>query len=241
MNQVKSLNKLYGDLIHPGQQLTVPDTETAVKAPAEADIAADAPQDKPEPGSELYVVQAGDTLYQISQDYDISADVIMAANYLSSPLIYPGQSLQIPIVSNSADPKHPTIDNTVSSRGSSRSSISIVEIAARYQNCPYTYGGSGPTSFDCSGFTAYVFAQTGIQLPHNAAAQYKFGQPVAKNDLQPGDLVFFGYYGSASIQHVGIYTGDNNFIHASSGQGKVVTSSLADNYYQNNYKGARRL
>ncbi|MTI81744.1 MAG: NlpC/P60 family protein [Firmicutes bacterium] len=104
---------------------------------------------------------------------------------------------------------------------------------------PYKWGGSGPSAFDCSGFTQYIYKHVGIKLPHNAALQFNHGVFISKQKLQPGDLVFFGYYGSRKIGHVGIFTGNNSFIHASSGG--VKYSSLGNRYYLNNYKGAKRL
>lgn len=105
---------------------------------------------------------------------------------------------------------------------------------------PYSYGASGPNSFDCSGFTSYVFNQAGISLPRTVADQANVGVKVAKNELRPGDLVFFSYYGGGSIQHVGIYAGGGKFIHSSSSKGVIVTS-LSQDYYVTNYKGASRL
>lgn len=117
----------------------------------------------------------------------------------------------------------------------------VLKTAMSLEGKKYKYGGSGPETFDCSGFTMYVYGRAGISLPHNAASQFNYGAPVSREELQPGDLVFFSYYGGGSIQHVGIYTGSNNFIHASSSLKKVVTSSMEGQYYQNNYKGARRV
>ncbi|HHT71362.1 MAG TPA: LysM peptidoglycan-binding domain-containing protein [Firmicutes bacterium] len=255
VDQIKSLNNLEGDLLYPGQQLTVPDISPAL-APTDSESSlaaaaafptatASAPENQAESLAVAtqvrHLVQAGDTLYGIGLKYGLSVEAIMYANNLSSTLIHPGQSLLIPTVTVIPDTAPVDKGHNTSSRGGTRGGSSVVEIATQYENCPYRYGGSGPSSFDCSGFAAYVFAQVGEQLPHNAAAQYERGYSVAKSDLQPGDLVFFGLNGSASIQHVGIYVGNNKFIHASSGRGRVITSSLAENYYFNNYKGARRL
>ncbi|MFZ5597720.1 MAG: C40 family peptidase [Bacillota bacterium] len=117
----------------------------------------------------------------------------------------------------------------------------VIKKAMSLIGSKYRYGGEGPDSFDCSGFTKYVFKSVGINLPHIAADQADMGVRVSKNDLIPGDLVFFGYYGSKDIQHVGIYIGNNEFIHASNSRYNVTITSLGDTYYENNYKGARRL
>jgi peptidoglycan DL-endopeptidase CwlO len=111
----------------------------------------------------------------------------------------------------------------------------VVGIAMQYLGIPYVYGGSTPAGFDCSGFTMYVFAQVGVSLPHNAAAQYGVGTPVDRSQLQPGDLVFFNGLG-----HVGIYIGGGSFIH-SPHTGDVVKISSLSGWYSSTWVGARRL
>jgi peptidoglycan DL-endopeptidase CwlO len=111
----------------------------------------------------------------------------------------------------------------------------VVGIAMQYLGIPYVYGGASPSGFDCSGFVMYVFAQVGISLPHNAAAQYGYGMPVSRDQLQPGDLVFFNGLG-----HVGIYVGGGQFIH-SPHTGDVVKISSLSGWYTSTWVGAKRL
>jgi peptidoglycan DL-endopeptidase CwlO len=111
----------------------------------------------------------------------------------------------------------------------------VVGIAMQYLGVPYVYGGSTPSGFDCSGFIMYVYAQIGVSLPHNAAAQYGYGTPVDRSQLQPGDLVFFNGLG-----HAGIYIGGGSFIHAPH-TGDVVKISSLSGWYSSTYVGARRL
>lgn len=85
--------------------------------------------------------------------------------------------------------------------------VRAVQEASRHAGKPYSYGAAGPDSFDCSGFTQYVFGQLGVSLPHNSAAQYNSVRHISRGDLQVGDLVFMRSGGS--ISHVGIYAGDN--------------------------------
>ena len=111
----------------------------------------------------------------------------------------------------------------------------VVGIAMRYLGTPYVWGGASPAGFDCSGFVMYVFAQVGVSLPHNAAAQYGHGMPVSRDQLQPGDLVFFNGLG-----HNGIYIGGGQFIH-SPHTGDVVKISSITGWYASTWVGARRL
>lgn len=119
----------------------------------------------------------------------------------------------------------------------------ISSYAKQYLNCPYVYGGSGPSTFDCSGFTMYVYNHFGYSLSHSAIAQSKCGTYVEKENLQPGDLVFFLEWDTMDeIGHCGIYIGDGNFIHASSGTGYCVKiSTLLSGSYATRYATARRL
>ncbi|MBE0447023.1 MAG: C40 family peptidase [Actinobacteria bacterium] len=96
------------------------------------------------------------------------------------------------------------------SRGGGRARV--VDLAMEELGKPYSWGASGPNSFDCSGLTQYVYGKIGISLPHSSRAQYGSGQHVSRGELQPGDLVFFAR--GSTISHVGIYVGGDNFIHA---------------------------
>lgn len=106
----------------------------------------------------------------------------------------------------------------------------------------YKYGGKSPeTGFDCSGFVRYVFSQaTQITLPPTARAISQMGKTVKKEDLQPGDLVFFNTLKSA-FSHVGIYMGNNKFIHSPSSGGKVRVENMDNAYWQKRFNGAQRI
>ena len=125
--------------------------------------------------------------------------------------------------------------NTVVSKGEE-----VVNYAKTLLGKAYVYGGVGPNSFDCSGFTQYVYSKFGVNLSHSASAQANIGTTVSKANLQLGDMVFFSQGGS-SIGHVGIFVGNNSFIHAANPQKGVVITSLSDGYYTKNYKTAKRV
>lgn len=106
----------------------------------------------------------------------------------------------------------------------------------------YKYGGTSPdTGFDCSGFVRYVFQQAAnLTLPHGARALSQLGQTVTQDNLQPGDLVFFNTLKS-SFSHVGIYLGNNRFIHSPSSGQKVTIMDMNDGYWSKRFNGARRI
>jgi cell wall-associated NlpC family hydrolase len=118
----------------------------------------------------------------------------------------------------------------------------LARSALSYRGAPYRFGGqSSRTGFDCSGLVQAVCAKWGIYLPRAANAQYSMGKPVSKENLQAGDLVFFANTYKYGISHVGIYIGNGEFIHASSGGKGVVVTRLDEAYHKNHYAGARRL
>jgi cell wall-associated NlpC family hydrolase len=101
---------------------------------------------------------------------------------------------------------------------------------------PYVWGGGSPGGFDCSGLVMWAYAQVGVSLPHSSYAQYGYGVPVSRDQLQPGDLVFFDGLG-----HVGIYIGGGQFVHAPHTGDVVKISSLDESWYSATYVGARRI
>lgn len=126
---------------------------------------------------------------------------------------------------------------TLSSKGQD-----IADCALQYLGCPYVYGGSSPSGFDCSGFVRYVLSQMGISVNRTATAQLSNGTPVSRSELQPGDLVFFSNTGSTTkASHVGIYIGNNQFIHASTPSTGVIIDSLSNSYHSSIYMCARRV
>lgn len=118
----------------------------------------------------------------------------------------------------------------------------IIDYAATLLGCKYVYGGTSTSGFDCSGFTMYVFNKFGISLSHSSATQYSNSVHISKSELQVGDLVFFSQKkGSSKVGHVGIYVGDNEFIHAASPGKGVRYDDLDSDYYLSHYIGCGRV
>ncbi|WP_455538592.1 C40 family peptidase [Terrisporobacter sp.] len=123
------------------------------------------------------------------------------------------------------------------------SASKVISYAKKLLGKPYVWGAEGPSSFDCSGFTYYVFKNTAnISLPRVSKDQSNFGTYVKKSNLKEGDLIFFDTNGgnNGNVSHVGIYLGDNKFIHSSSSKGKVVISEMSS-YYTKAFVNARRV
>ena len=116
----------------------------------------------------------------------------------------------------------------------------IVATAKQYIGVPYLWGGTTPSGFDCSGFVQYVYQRHGISLPRTSKEQWTVGTAISKSALQPGDLVFFANTYTTGISHLGIYIGNNQFIHASSSKGVTITD-LSNSYWATRYYGAKRI
>jgi cell wall-associated NlpC family hydrolase len=117
----------------------------------------------------------------------------------------------------------------------------ILAEAQKYLGTPYVSGGASPSGFDCSGFVYYVLKQAGLSPYRTPDNQFTQGTSVKKSDLQVGDVVFFSSNSGRSITHVGIYSGNGQFIHAPNSRSVVSYSDLTSGYWANHYYGARRV
>jgi cell wall-associated NlpC family hydrolase len=180
-------------------------------------------------------IKKGDTLFSIAKRYHSNYQDIQKENNLRhNEILHIGQIIQIPSYTESPKTKKHKILQKDRSQ--------IISLAKTKLGRRYVWGASGKrNTYDCSGFTNYVYKKTGITIPRTSINQSKVGKQIAKNKLKKGDLIFFdtsrrrkGY-----VNHVGIYLGNNTFIHASSTKKKIVISKL-ENFYLERYKGARR-
>lgn len=124
---------------------------------------------------------------------------------------------------------------------------SVLESAYKYIGTPYRWGGTTPDGFDCSGFVRYVFNENGIPLGRSSHVQVQEGKPVRLSDLKPGDLIFFKMRhrrrDRSHVNHVGLYVGNNKFIHAASNSRnhEITVEDLESNHYLPRIVAARRV
>lgn len=147
--------------------------------------------------------------------------------------------LASPAVADEADAPTLLPDSTISARTGVQT---LLDYAKTHLGIGYKFGGTSPESgFDCSGFVRHVFDQTaGMVLPHNARAISLFGRKIGVAELQPGDLVFYNTL-RRTYSHVGIYLGDNRFIHSASRGGGIEIVNMKESYWSKRFNGARRV
>lgn len=133
----------------------------------------------------------------------------------------------------------PAEKNNINTSASNDMDKAVELIESKVGN-KYVWGATGPNSFDCSGLVQYVYKNAlGKDIPRTSYEQSKFGKAVDKKDLQVGDLVFFDTMGKGRVSHVGMYVGNNEFVHAANKKSGIKKSKLTG-YYETHYKGARR-
>ncbi|MBC1457742.1 LysM peptidoglycan-binding domain-containing protein [Listeria newyorkensis] len=197
-----------------------------------------------------YTVQSGDSYFTIAQKFGTTVANLKALNNASSDNLQVGDVLKVkgtasnvnkPSTSNNNNSNSNSNANTGNSNNNSNSGSSnsssgtasfsaLMNEAQKHLGKPYSWGGNGPSSFDCSGYTKYVFAKQGISIPRTSGSQYAASTKVSASQAQPGDLVFFDY--GSGIAHVGIYIGGGQMINAQNDGVKIdnVTSGYWAKY-----------
>lgn len=230
-------NGINGHLIYPGQQLKVSsgangkESEQAApekNEPAKPDTPVQTPA-KTVPSE--YTIKSGDTLSKIALQYDMTVKQLKDLNNLSSDLIFVGQKLKINKLTES-NTKVSTPQPTQAAEPN------VISIAKEYMGVPYLWAGSTPDGFDCSGFIYYAYNKAGKQMGRYSSEGY-YNRSFYVNEPNPGDLVFFENTYKKGISHMGIYLGNNEFIHAGT-SGGVMISSLSETYYAKHFEGFKR-
>lgn len=234
---LKQANNLQSSLIFPSQVLVVPSVGGTAQVAAvrpDGELVVDEPAGRPveSPVATGYTVVAGDNLWSIARQTGVPVAVLKRVNNVELDFLAIGQVLVIPAPGV-------TVATPAPSRSGDRVRT-ILDYGRTLLGHPYRWAGSSPGGFDCSGFVMHVLGRHGISLPRTSQAQFNVGTPVNRNELQPGDLVFFTTY-RAGASHVGIYYGNGRFLHASSAGGSVIWTDLGTQYYSNRFLGGRRM
>ncbi len=271
IKNIKDINNLYSNILVPGTKIILPAGEpriqaklstpgsTAYKSPAEIkkeednseSAAAQQPAEKKSP--ETYTVRKGDNLWEIAKKYSVSVKELKKLNNLKSNKLKPAQKLFVEKWVPGADIKTPVITSPEPNVAEEIKTLSdspefqsttlrerLILFAQKMLGIPYKFGSSTFIGIDCSAFVQKAFNFVGIPLPRTAREQFNFGESVDKEDLSIGDLVFFRTY-APFPSHVGIYLGNNLFIHASRMTRKVTIDSLDTPYYLKRFIGAKRI
>lgn len=199
-------------------------------------------------GPKTYIVKKGDTISKIAKKFNIDSVELKDINLLETDDLKAGQKLLLEPESEAEIEKIQNAENLAEeikqlSKSDEILNMNIKErlilFSKKLLNIPYRFGGNSIMGIDCSAFVKKVYGLIGIDLPRSARLQFKEGEPIDKESLTIGDLVFFRTYASFP-SHVGIYLGNNLFIHASSKDRKVSISSLTTPYYVKRFIGAKR-
>lgn len=228
------------DALSLGQRLVIPQSASR-SAPA-----------RPRAATVTHVVAAGDTLWAIATRYGTTVEAVVRENGLpNADALALGQRLRIPggqarqvaaspskAPSSAAPARRAIAPDAIPSRGAKWGST-LLTVATRVVGVRYRWGGTTPRGFDCSGFITYVMRAVSVAVPRTTYAMWAAGTPVARDELKVGDIVFFNTT-RPGPSHAGIYIGGNQFIHSSSGFGRVTITSMDYRYYKPRYMGARR-
>jgi LysM repeat protein len=203
-------------------------------------------------GPKTYIVKKGDNIWRIARKFDVDANELMELNEMSTPDLTVGQKLYLEEI---VDPATTETIGAVVPRNFEEeikmvaeteefqekdSPNKLVTFAKKLVNIPYKFGGNSILGIDCSAYVKKVYGLLGVELPRTAREQFKTGEAIEMDELSVGDLVFFRTYAKFP-SHVGIYLGNNLFIHASSRGKKVTIDSLETPYYLKRFIGGKRL
>jgi len=240
ISMIKRTNNLKGSTIRIGQTLKI---NTPEKIPIVPEVTTPLPIVGTSTEKIYYKVKKGDTLESIAAQYNITPEQLKEANLMSDSDFKEGITIVIPSVHPVEEVSSAGGDEIAKETEIAKESRTLRDIILKesfnFLNMPYKLGGTGNSYIDCSTLVRRVYEKVGIKLPNTSYQQFKEGQPIKKEEMEEGDLVFF--YRNGSVGHVGIYIGDNLFIHASSNEKKVTIASLESSYFKRHFAGARRL
>lgn len=247
IQDIKSWNKLKNDMIYVAQKLEISKTSTN-EAGKPSDPSTTKPTTPPTPPKQTTVshtVVKGDTLSKIAKQYNVTLKDIKEWNGLTTDAIYIGQVLKLSPTATIPEGDKSSGTGTPSKETSKDPSANgqaiykkTIEVANTLVGTPYVYGGNTPEGLDCSGFIYYAFNQGGLKIGRDSSEGYFNGNTTQVNNPIAGDLVFFENTYKDGISHMGIYLGNNKFIH--SGSDGVEVSDVTNSYWSTKLVGYKR-
>ena len=255
--EILAANQLSSETIRVGQKLVVPGFEakrgnsvTKNVSPSEGEAAGASKVPK------MHKVKKGETLASIAKKYGLEAEDLKEINELKGPKLKAGQVIRLRLEEDGED-FGAEKNESDKAPGEKQEAISFVQgdgflmgeksrellgrVAKSFMGFRYTKGGGSINGMDCSSYVQRVYKIFGIDLPRTAREQFRMGYAVAKNALQVGDLVFFKRAKSREPTHVGIYIGDNKYIHTSQTKRQVDMDNLEGRYANLHFVGAKRI
>jgi cell wall-associated NlpC family hydrolase len=255
--EILAANQLSGETIRVGQKLVVPGveakrgnsvTKNVSQSEGEAAGASKVPK--------MHKVKKGETLASIAKKYGLEAEDLKEINELKGPKLKAGQVIRLRLEEDGEDFGAEKSESD-KAPGEKQEAISFVQgdgflmgeksrellgrVAKSFMGFRYIKGGGSINGMDCSSYVQRVYKIFGIDLPRTAREQFRMGYAVAKNALQVGDLVFFKRPKSREPTHVGIYIGDNKYIHTSQTKRQVDMDNLEGRYANLHFVGAKRI
>ncbi len=240
INELMKWNNLNSTLIFPGNVFVVsqptttqePSNSTPEKPNNTTTEKTEKPQEEKVQSATVYTVKSGDTLSRIALEYKVTVPNLRKWNNLKSDMIYIGQKLNI---DEGAKVETPTVETPPNN--SSYNVDQLIKVAKDQLGISYAWGGSTPNGFDCSGFIYYAYKSAGLDTLRYSSEGYHM-RSYYVDTPKVGDLVFFQGTYKSGISHVGIYLGNNQFIHASNDG--VVISNVNDSYWKKHFESFKR-
>jgi len=257
VKELRSANGIKGSALRKNQILVIPERDGKHPA-AKRGGKSLAAKEKKRTGTGIYIVKRGDTLRSIAADADISVRQLKKMNRLRTAslrrgqrLVVPRRAIEEPPAASDDDAEGPLIDDDMELfeerpdpnpkigkwNGSEERSL-FIRVVKTFLGVPYRYGGSSIRGLDCSSFVKKIYAIFDVDLPRTAREQSRVGKWVMKEDLEEGDLVFFRT--RRVSDHVGIYIGNNEFVHLSSKNREAKVDRLSEPYFEKRFiRGVR--
>ena len=263
VEQIQDANEIGDEKLQPGQQLIIPQTGSrAVKSPkigsaGKQEAYEEEAQQREIP--ETHVVKKGETLTKIARRYNLRVEELRAINQLPGKKLKAGQILRLQKGEEDQEKIAEEVKEEFAAKGEDRAEMAgvrvrgngflaeekdyqlLIRVARSFLGLKYNRGGTSINGMDCSGFVQKVFRVFDVDLPRTAREQFQVGVRIARNALRTGDLVFFKRSQARYPTHVGIYIGNDQFIHTSLRKRRVEIDSLDSRYFHLRFIGAKRI